>query len=910
MVRQTPDSDQRQPIGRQHWLVHAKLEAPRQQVHLIKRPHLQEILDQSLKRRLGLVAAPAGFGKTTLVSQWQIRLQKQEIKVAWLTLDENDADTHQFLSYIIFALAEAGVPVGQLEMLAEQGLTDMSRRAALSTVIDVIARFSGKIVLVLDDYYRLSSPEIDALVRDLVTSSPPQFYLLIISRLRPAINLPQLLATGHAIEVTAEDLRFSPAETEQAFESPVSSEVLNALYERTEGWPVAVQLAQLLIHGKLSEDDLLKQFRGHSGHIASYLADQILATLGEKTQEFLIRTSILERFNASLANAVCQRQDGWDVLTNLENLQALLIPVDEHHEWYRYHRLFADYLLDLLRRRYPSREVGLHMTASRWFEDHDQVTEAVRHAQLAGDFDRCARLIERQGSWELILFGGIGQLRNLLRHIPDSDLARFPRLQLARVYILTKDGRIPEARALYDAVVSNPLAELQAGALQRDLMNIGSMLEIYEDVHVTPPYLDELYQRQQTIAPEDALSRGINDCMLALSTLAVGRYRETSRVCQTAMRAMRQAGSMPGLNYCYLHAGVAAFYSGQFRQAEAHLRESRRLAEDNFGVDSGLKFMSNVLLGAVVFWRGEQTARDKQDFLSALKHVEQHDGWFEIYAFGLTAAVEMGLAQNDRKLAEEAIAQARRVIDQRGLPRLMQLARAQQLKLSDKPVDDSRSSLENDVEGVLASCEVGCWKTDPYRWQPYVEIALIGCNAALEPVQYLERLGDAIECCHSLGNRFHHIRLLVKRGQTRQHLGDQDAALDDIMEAVQLAAPERIRQPFRSSPDLAPLMRNAQKRIREETGDSLLLQFLAECMTARTAPPGKTTGETVEAGLSPREQEVLQELALGSSNKVIARALDLTEHTVKFHLKNIFTKLQVENRTQAIARAQQLKLIF
>jgi len=825
-----PEPEQQDLISRQHWLIHAKLGAPRQQVRLIERPHLMTRLDQFLARRLGLVVAPAGFGKTTLLSQWRQRLIDGGTKVAWLTLDEGDADVHQFLSYIVFALAESGVSVGRLESLAEQGLMDMSQRVALSAILETIVRETGRTVLILDDYHRLQSSEINALISNLVASSPPNFCLVMNSRLRPAINLPQLLATGQALELVAKPLRFSREEIRHAVAIPVSDDVLETLFERTEGWAVAVQLARLLVQGEGGRSEFLTQFTGRSGHIASYLADQILATLPDDIQDFLMQTSVVERFNAPLANALCKRHDSREILRKLENLQALLVPVDDQQEWFRYHPLFADYLQDLLRRKHPRMKTGLHKIASEWFEGAGRVSEAVRQARLAGDFDRCAHLIECAGGWQLILYGGIGYLRNLMRHIPAKELPRFPRLQLAQAYLYVKDGQLRKARALCDAAAAVPVGGANDAALDRDLFNIRAMLETYEDMRVTPDSLRELFERHRTVAPEDAMTKGIVGCLLALATLAVGQFSDTDQISRTAMRAMRQAGSMPGLNYCYLHAGAAAFYRGQCQLAEAHFWEAQRMAEDNFGADSGLKFMSDVLFGALQFWRGDLSDAARHNFRKAMDHVEQFDGWFEIYAFGLDADVEIALSCNDPDRAREAIARAHRIVEQKGIRRLHDLARAHQLKLGARFPQAAPLASDGDAEQIFQLYPIGCWKDDPFCWRPYMELALAGYGRKESLPNHLALLNDAIACCRAFDARFHLIRLLTERAIINDRMNRREAALEGIFEALKLAAPERIRQPFRDRREVSPLLRAVQKKLRQEGAGGLILNFLSDCL--------------------------------------------------------------------------------
>lgn len=894
----------------QRWLVRAKLDPPRQHILLIDRPQLIEQLGEVLDHRLGLIIAPAGFGKSTLLAQWRRKLLHEGVKVGWVSLDEADGDARQFLAYVIFALTAAGAGLGRLEMLAQQGLIDMTIRAGMGSILEVIGRMPERVVLILDDYHRVQSREVDDLVRDMIAGGSSNFSIVINSRARPALDLPRLLAAGQAIEVGADALRFSREETRAAVDAGMSDDALEPLFERTEGWAVAVQLARLLVRGGGADQTVLAGFTGHTGHLAAYLADQVLSKLGADVQEFLMRTSILERFGADLANAVCERADGWEMLRRLEPLHALLVPLDERGEWFRYHHLFAECLQDLMRQRHPQLLGRLHVLATNWFAKEGYVSEAVRHARLAGNFDRCAALIEDSGGWELILFGGIGYLRSLLRNIPDKELPRFPRLQVALAYLHLKDGDVRGARALFDAAETNPLREGSGPALERDLLNVGVLVRLYEDRWLDPTDIAHLDALRTRVSRDDGVTLGVLDCARTLALLAVGQFLQADVTIRQAMREMRQANSVLGLNYCYLHSGLSSFYQGRFRCAEADYAEARRLAEDNFGADSGLKYISDVLLGALLYWRGDLGRVEREQFQRALAHVEQFDGWLEIYAMGLGVDLEIGLDGGDSPHARASIERAHRIAAQRGIERLAHIADSCQLKIFARA--GHRDHAIRIAEALAREHPLGCWRQEPFRWRAYIEVApaLASREACNDGAARQARLDDAVECSRTLGSCFHLIRALIARALLHDQRGMRRQAVADLLEALQLGAVERIRQPFLAAGRaVGVLLRAAHRRGREEALSTLVLSFAAELLGQLTPQPCNA-GEPAEGLLSPREREVLRELCAGLSNKKIARALDMTEHTVKFHLKNIFQKLDVDRRAHAVAEALRLNLLY
>lgn len=891
--------------GVKSWLVRAKLDPPRQQFSLIARERLLEALDRALAMRLCLIVAPAGFGKTTLLAEWRERLVRRGALAAWLTIDEADGDPKQFLSYLAIALSGAGVAMGRLETLAEQGLMEIAVDSILAAMLEAIAATGAPVVLVLDDYHRMASIDVDGLVCRLMDAAPSNFTLVAAARSRPSLKGPQMLAAGDAMEIDANALRFSLDETRSLLDSRASEDDVAAVFERTEGWAVAIQLARLVISGDRQMGFVLSGLTGHGGHFAAYLTDQVLANLPADLVEFMIETSILERFNAPLANAVCARVDSWAMLKRLEPLHSLLMPLDDRCEWFRYHHLFAEYLQTLLHRRFPDRIAKLHARASEWLRNEGYIADAVRHASLAGDLHRCARMIEEAGGWELILYGGVGHLRSLLRHIPKKELPRFPRVLLARAYLALKDGQIQDARAMVETarVSSPPVGDSSAErAFERDLINIGTLADLYEDRALTRDKLRRLRALQDEIDPVDSLTRGVLCCANALASLAIGDFADAETRSRGAMRAMRCANSVLGLNYCFLHAGGAAFYQGRFQKAEADYSQARQLAEDNFGADSGLRSLADVLHGALLYWRDEWAEGDLVGFDRALAHVENYDGWFEIYAHALDVSVAARLEKGDRDGAEAAIRRGQAIASERGIERLELLAEGHRLACH---VYAGEKLLAGRLAADLsAQLPAQSWRRDPHVWRPYCEAGLAIADAIglADRSAALAVLDDVIACSRSIGANFYLVRTLVRKAVFLYEAGDRPGALAHVIEALERATPERIRKPFRDRP-AAPLLRAALKHAREEALDSVILGFIGACL--ETAPANAARAEALEAfGLSVREMEVLEELAQGASNKEIARALDLTEHTVKFHLKNIFAKLGVERRGQAIALAR------
>ncbi len=894
-----------------NWLIPTKWMPPRHHVSVISRSRLINALDSGIAQNLCVITAPAGFGKTTLLSQWRQRLLSKNIKVAWLTLDESDGDINNLLCYMIFSLIAAGLDLGRLEMLAEQGLSDTSPRSCLGLLLTKISESGERIVLILDDYHRVRTPEVDQFMDGLLDNMPDNFHLVINSRERPGLDLAKLRAMGRLQEFCPEELRFDALELREAVALDLSEDQYARLLDKTEGWPVTIQLARQLITSGENREQVLNSFSGKSDHLAEYLSEQIMSKFPQKIQEFLIKTSVLERVNNSLAFAVCGIDGGFEKLERIGSINALFVPLDEEKKWMRYHHLFSEFLKQLLHQRYPGEVRSLNLKASQWFEGDNNLNEAVRHACLAEDYDRAADLIEKAGGWELILYGGIGFLRNLLRHIPEEHFTQYPRLQVARAYLFQKKGRIREARNYTEFARCNP--RLKAGeyqphlpAFHRDFDVIEVLQNTYED-DVAANNLQSLNRRIQKVDPDDGISTGVIYCALTLSMMAYGKFEKAVDYIQDGMRSMRQANSVLGLNYCYLHLGQLAHYQGNFRQAEAYFREAQNMADENFGSDSGLKFISDVSLLSLQDWRGE-VGDDLNQFNAALDHIEGYDGWFEVYV----SAYEMLLARACREKKSALITVLRdrcqRVVTERGIDRLDVFVQCCDLVMA--TLGNNGPDADRILFQVRHYLEPETWKRDPVSWRP---LQYIGKAAALWYMTIQDYptadaiLADMEACCRHLGAKAFLLNILVMRAELEHRRQNMERASDFLFDAAAMAWPENIIRPFIENDNIVTLVSEAYAVRRNKNVDRLALNFLQEC--AAQARKIKKIALSQQDLLSSREMEVLIELQGGLSNKEIARALEMTEHTVKFHLKNIFAKLDVDKRAKAIIAARQKGLL-
>ncbi len=431
---------------------------------LVPRPHLVAQLDEGLHqpggfgRKLTLVSAPAGYGKTTLVSAW---LQgrpppgsgegRDAYRCAWLALDEDDNDLARFLGYLISAI-NRGSGSGDPPVQRALGLLGSSQpppsTAVLTTLINEVAARPDQFVLVLDDYHLIEAEPIQAALAYLLEHLPPQLHLVVATREDPLLPLARLRARGQLAELRAADLRFSVAEAtrflNQAMGLSLSHEDIEALESRTEGWIAGLQLAAISLQGRKDTASLIQAFAGSHRFVMDYLIEEVLQQQPKRVQDFLLRTAVLNRLTGGLCDALTGQNDSQATLETLDRSNLFLVPLDGERRWYRYHHLFADLLHQRLRQTRPEQIPELHTRASEWHEDHGFAEEAVEHALRARDYERAGRLIASQVDtlWQR---GELTKIGRWLDALPERLVFSRPELCIFKAWHLFTSGRLDEA---------------------------------------------------------------------------------------------------------------------------------------------------------------------------------------------------------------------------------------------------------------------------------------------------------------------------------------------------------------------------------------------------------------------------------------------------------------------------------
>ena len=885
------------------WMFIGKLEPPQQHVATAQRDELLERLDRALRGPVTLVLSPPGFGKTTLLAQWWHRLrQNPSTYAAWLTLDENDSEVTRFVGGLVLAAGRAGVNLGPLELAASEPAPDSNVRLTVTALVERVRAYRQRLVIILDDYHRVHSAAVDAIVESLIRDASETVHVVVSGRDRPRLAVADLAARGLVTVLDARDLMLTLPEVAVIIGSELSEAELAVLHTKTEGWAVALQLAKLWLDRATNRTERLSGFSGHSGELARYLLEQVLHDLPPELQSFLLDTSVLERFNADLSDAVRGQSDSRVLLQRLEHFDALLVPLDAERGWFRYHHLFADFLRQHLSTLDPTRIATLHSRASRWLAATGDLLEAVKHAHRAGDSEYAIEIAGAAGGWQLILSRGAGLVRNLLKNFSAQEIRDSPLLELAQAYLQMKLGELDSAR--------ETLAHLEgltdlSPTLQRDRLIITALLRSYCDEIGDPEWLPTLNAETDKLPASDLLGRGTLHGLAALAALTIGDFAFAERASRMAIREMRAAGSVIGLTYCYFHLGQAHFYRGRLREAESLYRESLVTAAENYGSDNVLKAVANVLLARVIYWRGENMSAARTLLRAALPTLETHHTWFDVYAAAYQTAVAIECAEGQYEAALAMVDRAVISAETRRLRRLHEMTYCWRL---DVFVDSGMMREAAQLVRAANLEEFSRREGEPSDWNLHRSVTISLARWQLRRGQSaaaLELLVPVRSTCPATDQDVTGAQLDVLLALAYKQRGDAAPAITHFESALQYVDAEGALRVFLDmGSSVEPLLQLALQRNREFVLSSSQRDLINRLLVAL-----RTRYTDGSNDLTTREFNVLCELCRGYSNKAIGRRLDLSENTVKFHLKSVYRKLGVDSRAAAIAAAVQLGFV-
>jgi LuxR family maltose regulon positive regulatory protein len=570
-------------------LLQTKLYIPPTRPELVPRPRLIERLNVGLNRKLTLVSAPAGYGKTTLLSEWVAQIRDQ---IAWLSLDKEDNDPVCFWAYVIAALqtvhtdpsTSSGQALSQNALQVLKAPQPPPVQSILTPLLNDIAALPDRVVLVLDDYHVISTQAIHDGIAFLLAHQPPQLHLVLSTRADPPLPIARLRGRGQLTELRADDLRFT-ADEAAAFLNTVMDldlppEDVKALAARTEGWIVGLQLAALSMQGRDDTHEFITAFTGSHHYVLEYLTEEVLRRQPEPVQQFLLQTSILDRLCGPLCNAVTREGDGETTLASLQRANLFIIPLDEKHHWYRYHHLFSDLLGSHLKHEMPlERILELHRRASAWYEQNGAIDEAVKHALQAQDFERAAFLIE-QAAGTILSRGSVTTLLRWSEALPEELVLARPGLRMYQGWAAFLSGQtalagqiLLDTKEALQAMSPSPDREVFYGRLTALLATLATL---HQDM---PKAIEEGQEALAHLPEEDLIWRARATRALGAAYKLSGDTNKLIQMCNEAKSLALAAGSIFLAVDIISQLASAQFHQGRLRQAARSYRQILDLVE-------------------------------------------------------------------------------------------------------------------------------------------------------------------------------------------------------------------------------------------------------------------------------------------------------------------------------------------
>ena len=880
----------------------SKLQPPSYGARVLARDELVKQL-ASGRKKVTLIQAPAGFGKTTLLAQWREAARGARIRVAWVSLDSSDRDAMQFLAYLKLAFIEAGLGISDNPAPQHYGMhPETLQNLAIALCRDLDAA-NEHILLMLDDYHEAQSPAVDRLVSFLVEHSPPSLQIAITTRNRPFLPLTNWLVQGRLSLLDGSLLNFSHEELKQLFGDLLDESALEHVMARTEGWSIAVQMTLMLLQKKSRKGSLAQMLSAPGIGLSYYLAEQIFEYLSVECREFLIDTAILERISAPLADAIRERSDSAAILQQLESIEPLVMPVGASAQrWHRHHGLFLEFLTPLLQRyRAPRAISALHSRAACWYARHGLLRDGIRHAYLAGDRTLASDLFAEAGGATIGLTAGISLLREIVNLLPHEWVNSCAEFKLARCLLLAKEGRLADAYAnLSDAKrLCGPAPDAR---LHRDTVFIEMILSIYADDVVTDEGIADTERVLTTLPTADYWFRGWVYNRLLLLQYRRGHLTAALVAATRALENYKEADAPYTQFFIYLHMGVIELARGRLSQCYRAYRTARTLARTRFSFDTSMTALVNLLL-AEAFFERNKCAPATRLLDAALFEVERYESWTEIYTSGYLTRSRLASQQGHLSDARDILDRSELTAAARELPRLRWRTFVERVDLATSARDyvlAERLVALPDVQILLSEP-----RTDTrITWLEHQSAVI--CVARLylrrgDPQRAIDSLVQYRETCEADARPGFAVEKHIILCLAHAALAADDAALGHLEAILQAIPPQgMLKSTLRDADLLASTLVKLTPHVKS-TDLLTRLEHLIQRLTGvapKRARPGASR-------FSARELEILGQLARGSPNKSIARALKLSERTVKFHLQNIYVKLGVHNRTEAISMVMQ-----
>lgn len=921
-------------------LLQTKVFIPQIPFEVVRRPRLTSLISRGVKGPLTLLAVPVGFGKTHLVTEWA---EQTTLTVAWLNVDNEDNDTVRFFNYLIGALQKASPGLAEDALDFIQSTKAGSLQMGLTVLINELAALNDEIVLVLDDFQNLEDPTILSSIDFILKHIPNNFHLIIASRTTPPLDLTYLRAKGLVVELGLNDLRFTGEEVAQFCQEvmglTLKPEIIQNLADRTDGWVTALQLAAVSMRNQTNPSDPFPSLEGDSHYLVDYLAEEVLDQQPDEIRQFLLRSSVLDALNSSLAEAVVNpnAQPGYGsvILNRLEHAHLFIVALDEKREWFRYHQLFLDFLRHIHAEINPEEIPVLQKRAAEWFEKNANPDEALRYAFAAGDTDWAADLLERNIQ-HLTQTGDSFSLTHWIGKLPSEIILERPALALGYAWGAIATYQLDLAQYLIDIIQQLQKSSEENCYTNADQTVLGGLAICQSTLALFKGDLDKAAafsdQALNYLQDENPVIRSMGALDSSLYYVYSGDTEKAITSLKDTIRISRQSNNLMILIISTIQLAEMQALQGQLDLAWATLQKAKFLAVGPDEQAFSLASLVDISAGAILLERDqleeantrlEQGYRDSQPL------------WIISNLDGLISLAHLRQSQGNIPGAQRIIAEA------------SQIALSTESSQWDDIIVSSIAVRLALLRGDLAEAEQWWARTglpeitkeialSEYPYHIFEYLKLVQARFLLVRGQDTDRQKDlslAIQVLDTLipeaqnfKRRTSEIEILLLQALVYNALGDPQAK-EILLKALALGEPAGYRRIYlNEGRRIYNLLRECLKAQQESASylpspkfiESLLqsIQRDAPLQEIPQATPNSsvvtlnpTVMESPEITLSPREVEVLTLIAQGKSNKEISAELYLALNTVKRHAYNIYTKLGVNRRTQAVSLARQLSLI-
>jgi LuxR family maltose regulon positive regulatory protein len=894
-------------------LVTTKLRAPRTRPNLVERPRLHEALDRGEGRKLTLVSAPAGFGKTTLLVEWLVERSGDERSVVWVSLDESDNDPARFLSYLVGALQNVveGIGEGVLALLRSPDPPPVE--VTVGTLINELADLPHEIAMVLDDYHLIGSQAVHEAVSFLLEHLPENAHLVVSSRTDPPLHLPKLRVRGQMAEIRAADLRFTPEEAtaflNDSMGLTLSAGNVAALEEVTEGWVAVLQLAALSMRDREDVSGFVEAFSGSNRHVLDFLAEEVLERQPEGVREFLLQTSVLENMTAQLCEALTGREDGQEMLERLERENLFVVALDDERGWYRYHHLFAEFLRGRLQVEDPEFARELHIRASGWYEDRGLLPEAIGQALSASglDSERAVRLVEK-GIKEAWRRGEFPTVLGWLEALPTEAKRRRSRLFPAHALALTLTGRPDDVEPLLKEAEQ---AVEATGEDRRFLLGFSSAVRSWRarlrgNAHEA---VDHARRALSLLPDEDLPQRNLAAVCLGDALRTTGDLATASEAFAEAAELGRAANHAYGTLTAMVWQARVQAERGRLREADDAFRRALRfVTEEGVGLlpAAGLAYIG---MGPLLYERNDLDGAERE--LRRGMELAECTRETSNLVWGYNTLSRVKWARGDEEGAFEIAREAERIARSAGADLEIAVATARMARLRLARGEQAEATALEQERAKNANHGVDGAMTVARMVDRITSARLLHAQGRYdEALRLLEELQGAADAAGRTGDL---IKVLALQALMLWAWNKKERAVGTLARALTLAEPEGYVRTFVDEGEAMGALLSATLEARQRghpDAGRVPARYLAKLLAAlaqEAATP--RADERLPEPPSERELEVLAFIAAGKTNVEIARELFVSTSTVKTHVNNLYRKLGAHSRTQAIARARALDLI-